>query len=379
MPELERERQELRTHEVDPRLYYDYEGRFIKQTLERDRVRLLPRVVVPERFAAGGHALGDARVFERFTAGPISMFTCRFVELGPGESTPPQRRIPSLSGFVLAGGGACVQDGQEHAFGEEDVLFVPPYTTFQIVAGDTGARIWIPETRLWHVLGLLWHEHFEPQHLIGDAEPVYAESGEWLGYQVPRGVLGLEHDTLLRAGEDRRRATVFAARRSSAGDAAPGGDTGLARTGYDTFLDFLGEDRAREQSSPRVIAKASRPLEDTRQGRLRFYIDNWSGLAGQDMDMAVYEIPAGMSTGRHRHVAEELLLVVQGQGHDVHDGTSHSWKAGDLICIPPMTEHQHFASPDGPARLVSVWSHQPANEFMGGIEHVENAPTWTDR
>lgn len=372
MAELERERQELRTHEVDPRLYYDYEGRFVKQTLERDRVRLLPRVVPPARFATGGHALGDPRVFERFTAGPLSMFTCRFLDLGPGESTPVQRRIPSLSGFVIEGNGRCVQDGEEHAFGAEDVLFVPPYTTFRIVAGDDGARIWVPETRLWHVLGLLWHEHFEPQHLTGDAEPVHAESGEWLGYRVPRGVLGLDRDVLLRAGEDPKRSTFFAQRRSAASDQAGG-------TGYDTFLRLLTEDQNRERNSPRVIARADRPLEDTRQGRMRFYIDNWSNLAGQDLDMALYEIPAGASTGRHRHVAEEMMLVLSGEGHDVHDGTSHPWQAGDLICVPPMTEHQHFASPDAPARLSSVWSHQPANEYMGGIEHVEDAPTWTAR
>src|SRR5262245_61385220 len=128
MVEAEREREALRTQTVDPKLYYDYEGRFIKQTLERDRMRLLPRVVVPERFADGGSALGDSSVFERFTAGPISMFTCRFVDLGPGESTPLQRRIPSMTAFVVDGGGTCEQDGGSYSFGPEDVLFVPPYT-----------------------------------------------------------------------------------------------------------------------------------------------------------------------------------------------------------------------------------------------------------
>jgi hypothetical protein len=98
MTEVQREKEavELTTSEVDPRLYYDYEGRFIKQKLERDRMRLLPRVVPPQLFAPGGHALGDVRVFERFTAGPISSLTCRFLKLGPGESTPLERRIPSL-------------------------------------------------------------------------------------------------------------------------------------------------------------------------------------------------------------------------------------------------------------------------------------------
>ena len=37
MAEQERVRENLREEEVDPKLYYDYEGRFIKQRLERER------------------------------------------------------------------------------------------------------------------------------------------------------------------------------------------------------------------------------------------------------------------------------------------------------------------------------------------------------
>ena len=61
--------------EVDPKLYYDYEGRFIKQKLERERMELLPRVVKPPMFAKGGHILGDLRVFERYTVAPLSALT----------------------------------------------------------------------------------------------------------------------------------------------------------------------------------------------------------------------------------------------------------------------------------------------------------------
>ena len=63
MAEKERVREGLRETEVDPKLYYDYEGRFIKQKLERERMELLPRVVKPPMFAKGGHILGDLRVF----------------------------------------------------------------------------------------------------------------------------------------------------------------------------------------------------------------------------------------------------------------------------------------------------------------------------
>ena len=84
MAEMEREREELQLGEQDPRLYYDYEGRFVKQRLERDRMRMLPRVVKPAMFGSSGHALGDVRVFERFTVGPVSALTCRFLDVPAG-------------------------------------------------------------------------------------------------------------------------------------------------------------------------------------------------------------------------------------------------------------------------------------------------------
>ena len=119
------------------------------------------------------------------------------------------------------------------------------------------------------------------------------------------------------------------------------------------------------------------PLEDTRQGRLQYYVTHWTPMIGRDLELAVYDIPAGHRSGRHRHIPEELLLVVSGSGYDIHDGTRHEWRAGDLICIPPMTEHQHVNDGEYAAQLVSVWLNHPTNEFLGGIEHIEDASTWT--
>ncbi|MBF4769395.1 cupin domain-containing protein [Nocardioides agariphilus] len=373
MTEVQREKEavELTTSEVDPRLYYDYEGRFIKQKLERDRMRLLPRVVPPQLFAPGGHALGDVRVFERFTAGPISSLTCRFLRLGPGESTPLERRIPSLTVYVLEGSGTVTQDGEVYDFGPEDVLFVPPYTTHRITAGDQGLRAWVPESRLWHVLGLLYSEHYEPQHVPGEVELVKDADGEWSGYKFPKGLLGLDSDLMVDKGANAKREEVFAARDRGERLAKP-------VTQYDDFVDRLGREKEQRDNSTRVFKAADAAFENTRQGQLRYRVDNWAGLHGHDLDVADYVINPGHSTGKHRHIPEELLLVVAGRGHDVHDESEHPWKAGDLICIPPMTEHQHFNDGDEPARLISVWSHHPANEFLGGIQHIEDASSWSE-
>lgn len=367
MPEAEREREDLELTEQDPRLYYDYEGRFVKQRLERDRMRMLPRVVKPAMFASGGHVLGDVRVFERFTVGPVSALTCRFLELGPGQRSPEERRIPILTMYVLEGSGSWVHEGAEHTFTAEDVVVVPPYTRHHFAAGPEGFRGWVPETRFWHVLGLLWHEHFEGQPLPG-IEHRIGDDGGWDGYRVPEGVLGLEREIEVPAGADPRRDAVFRARRAVRDPSAFEGTTW-----YDDLLRRLPEDNDRHDRTPPVIRGSECPWEDTRGGRMKFYVSNWTGLAGQDLDLAAYEIPPGGRTGRHRHIAEEILLVVRGSGFDDHDGSEHRWEEGDLICIPPMAAHLHANDGEEPARLVSVWSHHPANEFLGGFEHIDDA------
>jgi mannose-6-phosphate isomerase-like protein (cupin superfamily) len=372
--EIEKEQTQLEQHALDPRLYYDYEGRFIKQRLERDHMRMLPRVVRPAMFASGGHALGDMRVFERYTAGPATFLTCRFFEVAAGASAPLQRRIPSVHAFILEGDGMCVQEDVEHPFRAGDLVMVPPYTRYRFVGGQDGFRAWSPEIRLWHVLGLLFQEEFEPQELPASIEVRRDEQGAWQGYRVPKGVLGLQHDLDVRAGEDPRRSAVFAARRAAADRGVAAGDTK-----WDYFLRLQAEDAKRADADPRVIRGADVPWESTRHGKLQYYLSNWTNTVGQAVDLAVHEIEPGGHSGRHRHIAEELLLILDGTGHDVQDGVEHPWQAGDLVVIPPMTEHQHFASPGGTARFITTWIHHPANEFLGGVEHIADASSGAAR
>ncbi|MDQ3529084.1 MAG: cupin domain-containing protein [Actinomycetota bacterium] len=365
---LEREREQLEHTEVDPKLYYDYEGRFIKQRLERDHMRMLPRVVKPAMFAESGHALGDVSVFERFTVGPVSALTCREIELEPAQATPKARRIPTTTLYVLEGDGTSIQNGEKHEFTAGDVVIVPPYTEHCLVAGDAGLRAWVPETRFWHVLGLLWHEHLEPHDMPEGVTATYDADGKWTGYDVAGGMLGLQEDLYVPAGPDPRRAEVFEARRAVRDEDSFQGDNW-----YDELLRQLPRDNQREDDTPRVVHGADCAWEDTRGGRMKFFVTNWSDVSGQDVDLALYEIPPGGRTGKHRHIAEELLLVLEGSGYEDHDGTRHPFEAGDLICTPPMTAHQHVNTGNETVRLLSAWSHHPAHERLGGIQHIEDA------
>lgn len=317
-----------------PAYDYDYEARFIKQKREHERIAMLPRVIRPSMFARGEFALGDPRVFGRYTVAPLSALTCGFVELPAGAESEPHRMLPSVIAYIVAGGGASIQDGKRFDFAAGDLVVVPPYTTYRFAAGNDGFRAWLPQLRLWHGQGLLWR----------DPGPSDSEDAK-------------------------KMSEIFASRRSA-------NATASKKTRYDWFLSKLEEENRIERDAPRVIRGADRRWEMTRQGKLKYYIDRSTEVAACGMDVMAQQIAPGAQSGEHRHIFEEMLLVVDGRGHDVHEGTRHEWERGDLICIPPMIVHRHVNDGSEPARLVSVWPRQPGHEFLGGIEHLGDASDW---
>ncbi|HEY7163500.1 MAG TPA: cupin domain-containing protein [Candidatus Binatia bacterium] len=316
--------------------YYDYEARFIKQKREQERINFLPRVIKPEMFARGEFALGDMRVFSRYTVAPLSTLTCGFLDLGAGKETEPRRMIPSLLAYIIAGGGESIQEESRLAFSAGDLVIVPPYTRYRFAATpDCGFRAWLPQLRLWHGQGLLWRDGQSP---VDDAE-------------------------------QQKVATIFDARRRVSTPATGG-------TRYDWFLSRLAEENRVESEAPRVIRDSDCLWENTRHGRLKFYIDRWTESSARGMDAMAQEIAPNEASGEHRHIFEELLLVLKGRGYDLHEGTKHRWHEGDLICIPPMIAHRHVNDGDEPARLISVWPQQPGHELLGGIEQISDASEW---
>ncbi|HWH78257.1 MAG TPA: hypothetical protein VNT76_12830, partial [Candidatus Binatus sp.] len=154
-------------------LYYDYEARFIKQKREQERINILPRVIKPAMFAKGEFALGDMRVFGRYTVAPLSTLTCGFVELQAGAASEPKRMIPSLIAYIVEGSGESIQDGVGFSFSARDLVIVPPYATYQFVA-HSHVRGWLPQVRLWHGQGLLWRDEVK----AGSPHPNSIPEGE---------------------------------------------------------------------------------------------------------------------------------------------------------------------------------------------------------
>ena len=161
---------------------------------------------------------------------------------------------------------------------------------------------------------------------------------------------------------------------------------------YQGLLDDAAEAPRRNAGRRKVVPPEEMPWEMARQGLLKHLINEAMNTRMETVDAYMQIIPPGSRSGKHRHLAEECLYVIEGRGYDLHQDcdveitdTYHwkpqeeikrfEWEAGDVIYIPPNTIHQHFnADPGRPARLISSINRIFKHSGLNDLEQIENAP-----
>lgn len=151
----------------------------------------------------------------------------------------------------------------------------------------------------------------------------------------------------------------------------------------------------RDSKRKKIIHPEEMPWELAPQGILKHLINEEMNTRIETLDAYMQIIPAGSRSGKHRHLAEECLYVVEGRGYDLHQDCDleitetkfswkaqdevkrFAWKAGDVIYIPPNTIHQHFnANPDKPARLISAINRVYKFSGLNDLQQYEDAPEY---
>src|ERR671923_2539364 len=163
---------------------------------------------------------------------------------------------------------------------------------------------------------------------------------------------------------------------------------------YQALLDDASSAPARNAKRKKIVRPEEMPWEMSRQGLLKHLINEGMNTRMETVDAYMLIIPPGSRSGKHRHLAEECLYVLEGRGYDLHQDcdveitdTYHwkprdevkrfEWEAGDVIYIPPNTIQQHFnADPQRPARLISVINRIYKACGLNDLEQLENAPEY---
>ena len=163
---------------------------------------------------------------------------------------------------------------------------------------------------------------------------------------------------------------------------------------YQGLLEDAASAPARNAKRAKVVHPEDMPWEMSRQGLLKHLMNEAMNTRMETVDAYMQIIPPGSKSGKHRHLAEECLYVLEGKGYDLHQDCDveitdtyhwkpqdevkrYEWEAGDVIYIPPNTIHQHFnADPDRPVRLISAIN-RIYNKFgLNDLEQIENAPEY---
>ena len=163
---------------------------------------------------------------------------------------------------------------------------------------------------------------------------------------------------------------------------------------YQALLDDASTAPARNAKRKKVVRPDDMPWEMSRQGLLKHLINEGMNTRMETVDAYMLIIPPASRSGKHRHLAEECLYVLEGRGYDLHQDCDveitdtyhwrpqaevkrYEWEAGDVIYIPPNTIHQHFnASADKPARLISAINRIYKASGLNDLEQLEDAPEY---
>ena len=163
---------------------------------------------------------------------------------------------------------------------------------------------------------------------------------------------------------------------------------------YQALLDDATTAPARNAKRKKVVRPEDMPWEMARQGLLKHLLNEGMNTRMETVDAYMEIIPAGSRSGKHRHLAEECVYVLEGRGYDLHQDCDveitdtyhwkpqdeikrYEWEAGDVIYIPPNTIHQHFnADPNNPVRLISATNRIYKACGLNDLEQIEDCPEY---
>lgn len=161
---------------------------------------------------------------------------------------------------------------------------------------------------------------------------------------------------------------------------------------YADDLKRTQEERERDATYSKVIKVEEMPWEESPHGRLKHVAREGMNPRNKDVDMYIQELSPGGRSGKHRHMAEELMFILEGRGYSLHwdvefdltdryvwrvpeESQRFEWEQGDMVYVPVNTVHQHFNSdPEKPARFLSASNRMYKYLGWGDLEQIEDAP-----
>lgn len=140
-----------------------------------------------------------------------------------------------------------------------------------------------------------------------------------------------------------------------------------------------------------VVLAEDQPFEESPDGLIKHLVHEKLNTRECCVDAYMQFLDPGKNTGKHRHMWEEIIFVLEGSGYDLHwdvkfdcmetysweweeEPKRNEWKRGDFIYVPPYSIHQHFNSGEGEARLIVISNRIIKKMGFNWLDQIENAP-----
>ena len=156
---------------------------------------------------------------------------------------------------------------------------------------------------------------------------------------------------------------------------------------WNELIALRDRQRAARKGAVQVVRLAELPLENNRQGLMRWYLHP-AILDTVLSTLAIYrqEIPPGSRSGRLKFQGGQIMFIVAGKGYTLLDGVKHAWEAGDVLNLPLRRDGivvQHFNDdPEQPAAFLAVEPNLFAATGVDrgcGFEQIEPAPDFREQ
>ncbi len=133
------------------------------------------------------------------------------------------------------------------------------------------------------------------------------------------------------------------------------------------------------------------PFERSPDGLIKHIIHERLGTKECCIEVYMQFLAPGKASGKHRHLSEEIVFVLEGRGYDLHwdvkfdcqeefdwdweeEPRKFEWERGDFIYVPPYCIHQRVnADPNDEVRTIVMNNKIIKDMGFDWFEQVENA------
>ena len=227
--------------------------------------------------------------------------------------------------YFLKGHGHSIIDGVRYDWGPGDLLSVPMFS---------------------------WHRHVND----GD-EPVLRIASTTgplslaLGQAVYEDERYPEFWIYAQEGEDARKTLI-----PGGGGQVKNGNIGGNRTAehYAEQVAFAMHEEQLRRASKVLVKQKDLVFEPTAMGNLAYVVDPRIGFHAKALGVVMAEIPQGKRSGAHRHLYDEIDLIVGGKGKVIVEDTEYDFDTLDVLSIPVFQWHQYFNTGTEPLRILGI-------------------------